>query len=278
MPTQCLEIISFFFFFLSLEMIDRLPLVAVGCDAGAPAAGGGRRPGGARRGEAPGERPRHVEVEQDAVAAAAEAAPADAPAVPPPRRRPPLGPPHRRRRRLLLPAGRRSRGARVLPLCRRRGRSFGFAAVAPAPGLLDEVGERELVLGLGKVVQHPQHLLPPPRDLLRPRRSRVHGRPRARPGHPQQARRGRRPLRARLQHAYSSVGLGPSHGDSSCHLDGPGCRCPFVRPPRARPSSTTPTIERAERERMVAGRRVEVEAWSLGFGRCSLDVAVAAAI
>jgi len=67
-------------------LIDYVPLVALGGDAGGPAAGEGRRPAGARRGEAPGERSRHVEVEKDAVAAAAEAAPGHAPAVRPPPR------------------------------------------------------------------------------------------------------------------------------------------------------------------------------------------------
>lgn len=83
-------------------MTDGLPLAIVGCDVGAPIAGGGRRrPGGARRGEATGEWLRHVEVEQDAVAAGTKVVPVDATAaadaVPLTSRRPPIGPPCCRR-------------------------------------------------------------------------------------------------------------------------------------------------------------------------------------
>jgi hypothetical protein len=85
--------------------------------------------------EALGGRPRHVEGEQDAIVDAAEAAPTNY-----------LHPG-------LLAADVSccwSCGARVLPLVLGAGRS----SAAPAPSLLDEVGERELVLGFSEVVQH----------------------------------------------------------------------------------------------------------------------------
>lgn len=176
---------------------DRLPLVAVRGDAGGPATGDGRRPAGARRGEAPGEGSRHVEVEEHAVAAAAEAAPAPAPAVAPPRGPSPFRPPRRRRLRLPLLLNLWLQ-LRLLSL---GGSGSSFGVGIGRPGLLNEVGERELVLGLGEVVQHPNHLLPPPRDLLRPRRPGVHHWPRSHPWHPQLSPRRGLPLRARrLEH------------------------------------------------------------------------------
>jgi hypothetical protein len=109
-------------------MMCWLPLVVVRGDAGGPA--------GPWRSEAPGEGSRQVEVEEDAVAAATEAA-SVAPALAPTGGPPPLWLP-RRHRLLLNLLARQPAGGRRLRLL-----SLG---VCVGPGLLDEVSEGELVL------------------------------------------------------------------------------------------------------------------------------------